>query len=196
MSLNEQSAAIPASGTYRLPGANFFLLLTASANVNVTVTQGGQTEIFQATIAGLKLKRLKRWDYIDVAGVAGTTFSYLIGYTSVQADDTDIQQQLATIAGTVAVATLPSASITDTAPINPTAAGQHVLFAANLTRRRITVYSDSANAGDAAIFFRKPAGANDIGFIVPGTFQEFDTTSGLDYRAPIGGDKLYLLEEV
>lgn len=195
MALNQQSAQIPVSGTYRLPAANFFFLIAASANVAVTLSVGGQTEIFQSAIAGLKLKRLKRWDYIDIAAPAGTTINYLIGYTAVQADDTDIQQALATIAGTVAVAALPSSTIADDAPISPTVAGQHVLFAANLGRRRITVWSDPANAGDATIFLRKTGGANDIGFITPGIFIEFDTIAGMDYRAPIGGDKLYLMEE-
>lgn len=195
MALNQQTALIPASGTVRLSAGNFFFLITASGAVAVILSSGGQTEPFTAAIAGLKLKRLKKWDYIDITGAPGVTVSYLIGYSAIQADDTDIQQALATIAGTVAVVAQPSSVINDTAPINPTAAGQHNLFGVGLTRRRVTIYSDPANVGDATIFFRTIGGANDIGFITPGTFQEFDTTQGLDYRAPNGGDKLYIMGE-
>lgn len=181
MALNQNTATIPATGTVRLPGANFFFLIAASGNVVITLSVGGQTEIFSSAIAGLKLKRLKRWDYIDIAGAPGVTLNYLIGYTSVQADDTDIQQALATIAGTVAVAALPSVAISTPA--------DHVLAAntadvasipANLSRRRITI---GCRAASPTLIRVSAAGLTGTGIeIQAGTFEEFDTTAALGVR--------------
>lgn len=184
MALNQNQQTIPATGTVRLPAANFFFLLTASANVSVTLSVGGQTEIFSSTIAGLKLKRLKRWDYIDVAGAAGTLLNYLIGYTAVQADDTDIQQALATIAGTVAVATLPSTTISDTPNVALPNAATTQIVPINLFRRRVTIGNPSTAL--ASFFLRSAAGANNLLEVQPGTFVEVDTTARIDGRNDSG----------
>jgi hypothetical protein len=154
---------------------------------------GGQSpqRIFKSVPPGTKFTAAagEKWTYLRIDSIVLQTITIFIG-------DEDLQfNNAVTITGLAAVAMQPSSAISETAPINPTAAGQHALFAANAARRRITVYSDPANAGDATIFLRKAGGVNDIGFITPGTFQELDTLAGVDYRAPIGGDKLYIFEE-
>ncbi len=101
----------------------------------------------------------------------------------------------ARISGNFSASFKPSTLLTDSPPIANTAAGQHTLVAANLNRLRFTVYSDPLNLGDAVIYFRKTGGANNIGFIVPGTYQEFAGVYGLDYQCTNGGDKLYITEE-
>jgi len=195
MALNSNSATIPASGTVRLPAGQFFFLTTASALVNITFSVGGQTEIFQQQIAGLKIKRLKRWDYIDIAGAAGTTLNYFIGYSSLQADDTDLQQALATIAGTVAVAILPSGTINDTAD-TVQAFGTETVIAANLFRRRITIGNRETSADTVRV---SGAGGAGHGIVLqPGVFAEFDTTAALHVRNDnaAGNATWYAFEEV
>lgn len=160
---------------------------------DVRSQKGGQTQprVFKNVPPGTKFTAAhgESWTYLRIDSAVAQNVTIFIG-------DEDLQfNNAVTVTGLAQVAVFPSSTITDTAPINPTAAGQHALVAANPARRRVTIYSDPANAGDATIFIRKTGGANDIGFIVPGTFEEFDTTAGLDYRAPIGGDKLYILEE-
>lgn len=193
--INSVTEVIDASGQKRLPNGNFFFLISATSAVTVNLTKGGSNEIFQNAIGGLQVVRLKGWDYAYIQGAAGTTLTYFFGIGNFREDATTLQQQIATVAGTVAVATAPAATLTDTAPISPTVAGQHALVPVNLLRRRVTIYSDPANAGDATIFFRKAGGANDLGFITPGLYEDFDATYALDYRCTNGGDKLYIFEE-
>lgn len=184
MALNSYSQAIPAAGTVRIAAGNFFFLITAAALVNITLSVGGQTESFANAIAGLKLKRLKKWDYIDIAGPAGTLVSFLLGYSAIQADDTDIQQALATIAGTVAVASLPSTNVIDNPNVALPNAATTQIVPVNLFRRRVTIGNPSTAL--ASFFIRSAAGANNLLEIQPGTFTEFDTTARLDGRNDSG----------
>jgi hypothetical protein len=154
---------------------------------------GGQSpqRIFKNVPPGSKFTAEKgqHWTYLRIDSAVLQNIAIFIG-------DEDLQfNNAVTVTGLATVAVFPSSTISDTAPIANTVAGQHTLFAANAARRRITVYSDPSNVGDTAIFFRKTAGANNIGFISPGTYEEFDTTAGLDYSCTNGGDKLYIFEE-
>lgn len=154
---------------------------------------GGQTQprVFKNVPPGSKFtaKEGQGWTYLRIDSPVLQNIQIFIG-------DEDLQfNNAVTVTGLAQVAVFPSSTITDTAAINPTVAAQHALFAANPARRRVTVYSDPSNVGDTVIFFRKTGGANNIGFISPGTFEEFDTTAGLDYQCTNGGDKLYVFEE-
>jgi hypothetical protein len=178
-------------------GRIFNLLQAPGGPVSITADTrsqaGGQSpqRVFTNIPPGSKFTAAagERWTYLRITSAVTQVITIFVG-------DEDMQfNNAVSITGTATTLVQPSATITDTAAISPTVTGQHALFAANPARRRITVYSDPANAGDAVIFFRKTAGANNVGFISPGTFQEFDTTAGLDYQCTNGGDKLYVLEE-
>jgi hypothetical protein len=128
------------------------------------------------------------WTYLRITSAVAQSIVIFIG-------DDDLQfNNAVTITGTATVSIGPSSVIADTAGI-ATVSGQHALFPQNLARKRITVYSRPNNTGDPFILLRKSGGANDVGFIAPGTFQEFDTTAGMDYNCAIGGDVLEVLEE-
>ncbi len=189
----------PGPGATAVGGQGRIWNLLSAPGGNVTITcdvrsfKGGQTQprVFKNVPPGTKFtaKDGESWTYLRIDSAVLQNISIFIG-------DEDLQfNNAVTVTGLAAVAVQPSSTITDTPATNPTVAGQHALFAANATRRRITVYSDPANAGDSVIFFRKGGGANNIGFIVPGTYEEFDTVAAVDYQCTNGGDKLYLFEE-
>lgn len=202
MTVSIITQAFPASGLIQLqPGKYFFCFASPVGGYGVQFWGKSGSEVFGSPASltapvGLKVGRVKGWQSAQLYGVSGQFISYVYGDEVVAPQDiTDILSQIATISGSVVTQINPSASIADDAPINPTVAGQHALFAANGGRRRITVYSDPNNAGDNQIYLRKGGGANDLGFIVPGVYTEFDTTAAMDYRCVNGGDKLYLFEE-
>lgn len=192
----------PASGLINLqPGKYFFCINAPIAGYGFQTWGASGSETYGSASSliapvGLKIGRVKGWQQAQLYGTSGQAITYVYGDEVVAPQDlTDILSQIATISGSVVVVSTPSTTINDDAPISPTVAGQHALFAANASRRRITVYSDPNNAGDAQIYLRKSGGANDLGFIVPGIYTEFDTIAAMDYRCVNGGDKLYLFEE-
>lgn len=192
----------PASGLINLEPGKYFFCINAPVSGYGFQTWGrsgsenyGSTTSLIAPV-GLKVGRIKGWTQAQLYGTSGQSITYVYGDEVVAPQDvTDILSQIATISGSVITQVNPSTTITDTPPISPTVAGQHALFAGNPARRRITVYSDPNNAGDNQIYLRKGGGANDLGFIVPGVYTEFDTIAAMDYRCVNGGDKLYLFEE-
>lgn len=198
--IDTRTEIVPASGVVNLGNANFLFVISASASVQfrlkrVGLARGANQENYSGITAGLLVARTQRWDFCDLIGTPGVTVTFMYGYTDIREDDTRFNQQIAVISGVTAVALQPSSTITDTAPISPTVAGQHALVPQNLARRRVTIFSDPANVGDTAIFLRKGGGANNLGFVVPGTYEEFDTTAAIDYQCTNGGDKLYIFEE-
>jgi hypothetical protein len=196
MALNQQSVTLPASGSARLPQGNFFFLLSATpGSVTVNVSKGGQNDNFASAIAGLKIERIAKWDYIDLVGAAGTVINYLIGFVTTDRDTTDVQQALATIAGTVAVAILPSGVINDVAD-TVQAFGTQTVIAANLARRRITIGNRETSADTIRV--SGSGGANKGIVIQAGTFVEFDTTASLTVRNDnaAGNATWYSFEEV
>lgn len=194
MSLDIRTQVIPASGTIRVAQGNFFFLIVASSSVNLTITSDGQTDNITGAIAGVKLQRVKRWQYLDIGGAAGTNLQFMFGLENVREDDVNIQQALATIAGTVATAALPSASIVSPAD-NTTAANTAVLVAANLTRRRITIGCRSTSPVAVRV---SAAGTTLTGIeLQPGVFAEFDTTAQMFVRndTATAGALWYTFEE-
>lgn len=158
-----------------------------------TLTKSGQSQIrkFSNIPAGSKFTADKgdEWTFLRVTSASLQTIQIFVG-------DEDMQfNNAVTVTGVAAVQLTPSSALTDQAGLGAgTVTGQHTLFAANAARRRVTVYADPTNT--ATVFLRAAGGANDLGYIQPGTFEEFDTTVGMDYRDPsAGGQKLYLLEE-
>lgn len=193
-SVDSRTQVVDATGQIRLANANFFFMITATAAITVVFSRGGSSETYAAAQAGLQIGRVKPWDYAFITAAPGTSVTFFYGYANLREDVTDFRQAIATISGITPVSISPSATIADKPKVT-TVAGQHALFAANVLRRRITVWSVPSNVGDTVIFFRTVAGANSIGFITAGLFIEFDTTAGLDYICTNGGDDLLLFEE-
>lgn len=178
--IQSQSIVLDALGRGRLANANFIFVIAASLPVSVRLNRGGSTESFDSISAGLQVGRLKPWEECALIGTAGATVTLFYGYCSLREDVTVFSQQIATIAGTVAVAILPASSITDTADTT-TAAGAQVAISANLARRRLTIGVLSTSGNGVRVSFT--GGANTRGIeIQPGTFVEFQQTAALVVR--------------
>lgn len=194
MSVERFSRTIPASGVINLGPGNFMLLLSASASVDLRADGRGTSEGFNGVTGGLLIARVEPWSSMRIIGAAGTTCDYVVGAENIAEDDTDIRLQIATIAGTAAVAVQPLSSFTNRASVAALTAAQTALFAANTSRKRITVHVDSANAGSC--YFRTAGGANNIGEAVPGVSYTFENTAALDVRNDTGSTcTFYLCEE-
>lgn len=200
MSTELKSQVIPASGELVISAtANFFFLISATVNVNVRFQRGGTSFGANGIQAGYVKGVVNHWDRAVVAGTAGATVSYFIGTEELREDITDFRQQIATIAGIVQMAEQPAASVANTVAVSRLTATQGALFAANLSRRRVTVYVDSTNVPSAAgvnCFIRTIGGANNIGELVPGLNYPFVGTYGLEVRNDTGNTWVfYIFEE-
>lgn len=193
--LERRSETIPASGRLELPRGNSFIFLSASAAVNVRLRGDGFSEGVDGATGGVRIRRVRSWDFIEIIGAAGTTLVYFIGTDETDEDLTEVFLQSTVIAGTTAVAEAPSATVA-TPDDNALPAATTETIAANLLRRRITIGCLSSNT----VGFRVQAsGANDLSGIEvqPGTFVEFRTTAALDIRNNDGAvaTSYYVFEE-
>lgn len=193
--IDSRSQTVDATGQIRLANANFVFILATTAALSLTLSRDGSTESFTNLLAGLKVARLRKWDFAFFTAAAGTVVSFLYGITAVREDNTDVLQALATISGNVSTTDLPSTTLS-TPDDNALAAATTENIAANLARRRITLGCLSTNT----VGFRVQAvGANDTSGIEvqPGTFVELRTTASIDVRNNDGAvaTSYYILEE-
>lgn len=188
--------AVGAGATVTFGRGRVFNILQAASPVSITLetksTKGGQTQVrkFSNIPAGSKFTLRpgdEDWTFMRLTSALGQTVTVFVG------DDDMTFSNAVTVTGIAVVAITPSSTVADTTAISPTVVGQHTLFAANAARKRVTVYADPANTN--TIYFRVPAGVNDIAFVQPGTYEEFDTATGLDYRDATGANKLYIFDE-
>jgi hypothetical protein len=200
MTIALTQALFPASGLINLqPGKYFFCSALPVGGYAIQIWGKSGSEQFgnaSNLIAplGLKLGRVKGWSQCQLWGTPASTITYFYGDEVVAPQDiTDILSQIATISGNVVVQQAPSATIAALAPLNTALIVNGSLFAQTPGRRRITIFSDPANAG--VVYLVDPTGADKVGFIQPGTFIEFDTTSALNYTDPVGGNLIYFLQE-
>lgn len=188
--------AVTGGTTATFGAGRVFNILQASNPVTITLetksVKGGQTSVrkFTNIPAGSKFTLRpgeEPWTFLRLLSSVNQSVTLFVG------DDDMTFSNAVTVTGVAVVSINPSATVTDTPAINTTT-GQHALFAANASRKRITVFADPTNT--ATVFVRTSGGANDIGFVQAGTYEEFDTLVALDYRDPsAGGQKLYLFEE-
>lgn len=189
MSVDTRVEVIPASGQIQLANGNFIFLLTATLAVTVQLKTGGSSENFTGLTGGLQVSRVRPWDLgAVITGTAGTVVTFIYGYTKIREDNTIFSQQIATIAGLVAVAILPASTLTDAPNVALPNAAQTAVFPANLVRRRIgiSIVSTAVYAG-GTVFARKAGGANNLVEINPGQVYSFDATYGVDIRNDSGG---------
>jgi hypothetical protein len=187
---------VGAGATVTFGRGRIFNLLQASSPVTITLegksVHGGQTSIrkFVNIPAGSKFigKAGEEWTFLRLTSALAQTVTLFVG------DDDMSFNNAVTVSGVAVVAITPSSGITDQAGVAATVTGQHAFTAANLARKRVTLWADPTNT--ATVYLRTTGGANDIGFLQAGTYAEFDTTAGFDYRDPsAGGQKLYISEE-
>lgn len=174
------SQVIPANGILELPRGNLFILLSATAAINLRMQGKGFAEGVDGTTGGVRLRRVLPWDTIRLIGAAGTTCVYFIGSDETDEDLTEVFLQSTVIAGTTAVAEAPSATVSALAD-NALPAATTETIAANLLRRRITI----GCLGTNTVGFRvKNSGGPALSGIEiqPGMYEEFRTTAALDIR--------------
>lgn len=177
--VQSRTETIPASGQLSLTNANFFFMISATANVTLRLPRLGSFEEFSGLQAGIQVARVRNWDYATIVGTAGTVVTFFYGYTAVREDVTLFNQQIAIIAGITAVATAPSASFTSTVD-TAQASGTSTNIAANLARRRITIGVPSSALNSVRV---SNLGGGGRGIeIQPGQFVEFATTVALNVR--------------
>ena len=198
MSIERKTQVINATGSAELARGNFFLLLAASAPVNVRADRDGTSEGFDGIIGGFIIERVRPWDQMIVFGSVGDSIEYVVGTENVSQDLTDIRLGVSAIAGTVSVIERPSDTINDNAPVvasNPSApaADESVLIAANPNRRRLRVTADSLNPGPCYVL--SVTGGNPIDELQAGTSKEFDTLQGLFVTNANGADCTFYLNE-
>jgi len=171
---------LPASGEAVLGPGNFFFLLNAAANVTVSFQRGGTT--FGATDigAGYLKRNVSEWNRATITGPAGTSVTFFYGNEDIAEDDTDFRGGITTIAGVAAFAEQPAATLVSTA--NAALATANSLdISANLSRRRISIHSDSINAG--SVWVRDQAGTTDAGQeLQPGQTIEVKGTYAIRVR--------------
>ncbi len=194
MSTETLPQALKAGVTAQFGAGTNFLIFSSSAAVNAVAVQLGSSNkriILNGCLEGFSYDGTNDGGFtlLEVtSAVDQPDFVIVVG------DDKVSYPAAVTVSGDVSTVAKPAAALTDLAPVVTVAAAQTALFAANAARRRITVFSDPANANQA-IYLRKAGGANDLGFVVPGQSVELDGTYGVDYYAAAAGDKLYLMEE-
>jgi len=185
---------IPAAGEIQLSEANFFFLLSATIAIDVSFQSDGSSYGATQVTGGYVKGKIAPWRRATIRGTAGTTVLFFYGDEDLREDITDFRQQIATIAGIVAITSSPAATVVDRVAVTRATATQGALFAANLSRRRIKVYSDSANPGSC--YARVAGGANNIAELQPGVSEPFDAIYALDVRNDTGGTcTFYILEE-
>lgn len=189
------SFPLASAGTASAGQGKMFYIKSATAPLTITAEKsgtGGRVRKFTNVPAGFKFTAASDADgftYLRILnGATAQTVELIVGD-----DDVELSNAVS-VTGAVTTQSNPAQAFADTAPV-VTAGGTHALFAANLARRRITVWSDPRNAGDAVIGLKKTGGANIIGFLVPGQYTEFTNIAGLDYVCTNGGDTIYIAEE-
>jgi hypothetical protein len=200
MTVQITQEVIPPNGQKNLNPGKYFFCINAPVGGYAFQTWGksgsetyGSSSSLIAPV-GLKVARVKGWQSAIIFGVPGQTITYVYGDEVVAPQDiTDILSQIATISGSVITILNPSGTVDAIAPLLTVVTAGAALFPVNAARRRITVYSDPNNPGN--VYFMDPTLADKVGFIQPGTFQEFDTTAALGYADAAGGNTLYFLEE-
>jgi len=193
MSIERYVELIPTSGVIRRMTGNYMLLLTATAAVNIRADRQGWTEGFNGVSGGVLIRRIRAWDEMQIIGIAGTSVEFFVGTEVVERDETDVRLQIATLSGISSFAEYPAASFVDTAPVVVPDATEAVLFAANGSRRRITVHVDPNNLDTCT--FRAVSGSNDIGYLQGGLTYTFTNFDGLFVRNDTGGDATFLITE-
>jgi hypothetical protein len=153
---------IPASGTIPLSPANFFFLISATANVNVRFQGKGTEYGANGVTAGLTIGRVDPWSRCEIRGAAGTIVTFHYGDAVLREDVTDQRSQIATIAGIAQVQQAPFTQLLSNARtvVNNTNA---ITVAANLARRKLVIANPSDNSNPGLVYIQIAGAGAGIG---------------------------------
>lgn len=193
MSTENLTQAVAAGATVVFGAGTQFVVSQASAAIDIKAVKIGDSSknvSFKNVPAGFKFTAADDSPGFDLLQVTSATAQNVT--LAVGTDDVSFSNAV-TVTGNVLVQDSPASAMASTAP-KVTAAATAALVAQNVSRRRITISSDPSNVANTVIYIRAQGG-NRIGFVVPGTSQQFVGTYALDYEAAAAGDTLYIAEE-
>lgn len=194
MSVDSRTETIPASGQIRLANANFYFLISSTAAVDTALSRDGSTETFQQMTAGLVIGRVRKWDFAFITGVAGTVVTFFYGISAIREDFTNVNVQLATISGTVAVAENTTVLQTSPAQATRATAGADTITPNALAKR---TYVSNLSGNGATLFVQSVgAGANKGIPVQDGQVFPVDWRTAFDVRNDSGLLVTYNIQEV
>lgn len=193
MSTKSYTQTIQAGGTAQFPAGSVFLILQATAALNIVATTLGNAAAdteFVGVGAGFKFKAAEgdSFSLLNVTSATAQNVTIVVG-------DDDVEfSNAVTVTGVALTQDQPSAALVDNPPVSCLATTQAALIAGNPSRRRVTVSSPPTNT--LTVFLRKSGGANDLLPVAPGAVIEIRGTMALDYHnAGASAQTLYLFEE-
>lgn len=175
---------IPANGQLQLSQGNYILIISLSANVTLNLYRDGTNEDFAGAITGLEVGRLRGWQTgSNIAGAAGTTVTFFYGTQSLREDITVLNQQVATISGTV-TAVPGNLNVTSHADVLVASGATDITIAVNAGRKSVIVGSMAKNAPSSVppvnLRVREHGAAAGGTELQPGTFIVLPTPNALD----------------
>jgi hypothetical protein len=169
-----------------------FLIASATGPVNIVATQIGnsnKTRRFTGVPSGFKFTADNDADGFSTLEVTSPTTQ---AFTIAVGDDDIAFSNAVTVSGLVATQDTPATVVAGSTKV--TAAATASLFAANASRRRITITWDPTTAANTVIYLRVAGGAR-FGAIQPGQSVQINGTYAVDYEAAAAGDNLLIAEE-
>lgn len=170
-----------------------FLIASATGPVNIVATQIGnsnKTRRFSGVPAGFKFTADNDNDGFSTLEVTSPTTQ---AFTIAVGDDDISFSNAVTVSGLVATQDTPATAVAGSTKVTVVTAGA-ALFAANASRRRITVTWDPSTTNNTVIYLRVNAGAR-FGALTPGQSVQINGTYAVDYEAAAAGDNLLIAEE-
>jgi hypothetical protein len=165
------------AGSQRLPGGVFFFIATATAALDLALTeQNGTTSQMLGVGAGARLRRPNEpaWRYTDITSASAQVVKIIISEDA----EFDVANTV-TVSGSVTVQDVPATAMADTADTALAAAATSVI-PANASRRKIVIGVPSSALNSVRVSTAGTAGRGIE--IQPGQFAPFDTTAALTVR--------------
>lgn len=165
----------------------------ASAALTIIAERAGTNASVRKFVnigAGFKFSADKGdgWTYLRIVSAVNQNIEIIIGD-----DDVEVANAV-TVNGGVNTSETPAAAASNTPQATIANGTQGALFAASLTRKRVTVFVDSTNA--ASCYARTVGGANNIAELQPGASVQFTASYALEVRNDSGATaNFYILEE-
>lgn len=178
------TVALTAGAEQVLPGGRFLFILSATAALDIELTDAnGTPSDINGVGAGSRMRRLngEPWRYTKLLSATSQTVIIVLS------DDAEFDVASAvTVTGGVQTTEIPSTALADTPAVALPNATTTPIVAANLARKRVTISNPSTAAG--SFFIRNAlAATNNLFEIQPGQSAEFKTTAGLWGRNDSGG---------
>jgi len=187
MSTEVLTQSIGAGATVEFGSGTQFLVVAASSPISIKAVSLGsanKNRVFTGIPAGFKFTADSPDDGFDLLYVTSAAAQNVT--LAVGTDDVTYSNSV-TVSGNVSTEELPSAALTDQAPVACPNAAQTNVVPVNTGRRRLLLTIDPTNtAAPGTLFFRAAGGANDLVPAQPGMSYPFNGTYGVDLRNASG----------